>query len=223
MIKDANDILLYPIGFDISRLYNSLLFGVISSDEYKKRGLIFIKSSFDSDNITIYSYDDYINGLLSNKISNYINNSINLVLDSSYNIIYIAIPSDYGDLGLKEINYLSFNNLSYEEVKDNCDMFLSFLGQFGYVKDDDKYDSSYNVLKYSYLLNDDFNDDIEEARNYLNEDIGYDVRDTFRKILNKSNITLLDLISYFNDKTLNIDIIPFEDIDLVKRKIKYDR
>lgn len=223
MIKDANDILLYPIGFDISRLYNSLLFGVISSDEYKKRGLIFIKSSFDSDNITIYSYDDYINGLLSNKISNYINNSINLVLDSSYNIIYIAIPSDYGDLGLKEINYLSFNNLSYEEVKDNCDMFLSFLEQFGYVKDDDKYDSSYNVLKYSYLLNDDFNDDIEEARNYLNEDIGYDVRDTFRKILNKSNITLLDLISYFNDKTLNIDIIPFEDIDLVKRKIKYDR
>lgn len=41
--EKTNDILLYPIGFDISRLYNSLVYGVMSEDNYQEKGVTFIK------------------------------------------------------------------------------------------------------------------------------------------------------------------------------------
>lgn len=231
--EETNDILLYPIGFDISRLYNSLVYGVMSEDDYKKRGVDFIKSSYDpihTDEVNLYKYEDYVNDALPGRKTNYINNSICLSIESDVlvfpiskeNIISIAIPSCYADTSLNEINYLNFSNMSYEQIKNNCDTFLKALEKYGFIKDQDKYDSSYDVLRYSYNLGKDFEEDqLEDARNYLNEDIGYDVRDTFRKILNKQNeITLLDLINYLNEQTLKLPIVTLEDISLVKRKTK---
>ena len=111
--------------------------------------------------------------------------------------------------------------MSYEQIKNNCDTFLKALEKYGFEKDQDKYDSSYDVLRYSYNLGKDFEEEVEDARNYLNEDIGYDVRDIFRRVLNKQNeITLLDLINYLNEQTLNLPIVPLEDISLVKRRTK---
>lgn len=230
--EETNDILLYPIGFDISRLYNSLIYGVMSEDDYKERGVDFIKSSYDpihTDEVNLYKYEDYENDALPGRETHYINTSICLVIESDVlvfpiskeNIISIAIPSYYVDTSLNEINYLNFSNMSYEQIKNNCDTFLKALEKYGFEKDQDKYDSSYDVLRYSYNLGKDFEEEVEDARNYLNEDIGYDVRDIFRRVLNKQNgITLLDLINYLNEQTLNLPIVPLEDISLVKRRTK---
>lgn len=230
--EETNDILLYPIGFDISRLYNSLVYGVMSEDDYKERGVDFIKSSYDpihTDEVNLYKYEDYENDALPGRETHYINTSICLVIESDVlvfpiskeNIISIAIPSYYVDTSLNEINYLNFSNMSYEQIKNNCDTFLKALEKYGFEKDQDKYDSSYDVLRYSYNLGKDFEEEVEDARNYLNEDIGYDVRDIFRRVLNKQNeITLLDLINYLNEQTLNLPIVPLEDISLVKRRTK---
>ena len=230
--EETNDILLYPIGFDISRLYNSLIYGVMSEDDYKERGVDFIKSSYDpihTDEVNLYKYEDYENDALPGRETHYINTSICLVIESDVlvfpiskeNIISIAIPSYYVDTSLNEINYLNFSNMSYEQIKNNCDTFLKALEKYGFEKDQDKYDSSYDVLRYSYNLGKDFEEEVEDTRNYLNEDIGYDVRDIFRRVLNKQNeITLLDLINYLNEQTLNLPIVPLEDISLVKRRTK---
>ncbi len=231
--EETNDILLYPIGFDISRLYNSLIYGIMSEDNYKEKQIDFIKSSYDPINtneVNLYKYEDYINGTLSGKQIHYIDNSICLVIEpdilefpiNKEDITSIAIPSCYVDNNLKEINYLNFSNMSYEQIKNNCDTFLKALEKYGFEKDQDKYDSSYDVLRYSYNLEKEFDEDLlEDARNYLNEDIGYDVRDTFRKVLNKQNgVTLLDLINYLNEQTLSLPIIPLEDISLVKKRTK---
>ncbi len=230
--EETNNILLYPIGFDISRLYNSLVYGVMSEDDYKERGVAFIKSSYDpihTGEVNLYKYEDYENDALPRKETHYINTSICLVIESDVlvfpiskeNIISIAIPSCYVDTSLNEINYLNFSNMSYEQIKNNCDTFLKALEKYGFEKDQDKYDSSYDVLRYSYNLGKDFEEEVEDARNYLNEDIGYDVRDTFRRVLNKQNgITLLDLINYLNEQTLNLPIVPLEDVSLVKRRTK---
>ena len=230
--EETNDILLYPIGFDISRLYNSLIYGVMSEDDYKERGVDFIKSSYDplhTAEVNLYKYEDYENDALPGRETHYINTSICLVIESDVlvfpiskeNIISIAIPSYYVDTSLNEINYLNFSNMSYEQIKNNCDTFLKALEKYGFEKDQDKYDSSYDVLRYSYNLGKDFEEEVEDARNYLNEDIGYDVRDIFRRVLNKQNeITLLDLINYLNEQTLNLPIVPLEDISLVKRRTK---
>ena len=230
--EQINDIFLYPIGFDISRLYNSLIHGIMSEDNYKQNGVDFIKSSYDpvdTDQINLYKYEDFVNDILKKREIDYITNSICLVIKpsslvlpiSKENIMYIAIPSCYADTNIKEINYLNFTNMSYEQIKNNCETFLKILEKYGFEKDQDKYDNSYGVLKYSYNLGKDFEEELEDARNYLNEDIGYDVRDTFRKILNKKNdITLLDLVNYLNEKTLNLPIVPLEDIPLMKIKIK---
>lgn len=226
--KETNDILLYPIGFDISRLYNSLIYGVMSEDNYKEKKVDFIKSSYDpiyTNEVNLYKCEDYINDTLPGRETHYINNSICLIIESDVvtfpiskeEITSIAIPSCYIDADLNEINYLNFSNMSYEQIKNNCDTFLKTLEKYGFEKDQDKYDNSYDVLRYSYNLGKDFEDD----RNYLNEDIGYDVRDTFRKVINKKNgITLLDLINYLNEQTLNLPIIPLEDVSLVKKRTK---
>ena len=230
--EKTNDILLYPIGFDISRLYNSLIYGVMSEDNYQEKGVTFIKSSYDpvhTDEVNLYNYEDFVSDALSGRETNYINNSICLVIESDVlvfpiskeDIVSIAIPSCYVDTSLNEINYLNFGNMSYEQIKNNCDTFLKALEKYGFEKDQDKYDSSYDVLRYSYNLGKDFEEEVEDARNYLNEDIGYDVRDTFRKVLNKQNeITLLDLINYLNEQTLNLPIVQLEDIFLVKKRVK---
>lgn len=231
--EETNDILLYPLGFDISRLYNSLVYGVMSESDYKEKGIDFIKSSYDpvhTDEVNLYKYDDYLNDALPGREIKYINNSICLVIEpdvlvfpiSKESITSIAIPSCYVDTSLNEINYLNFSNMSYDQIKNNCDTFLKGLEKYGFIKDQDKYDSSYDVLGYSYNLGKDFEEDqLEDARNYLNEDIGYDVRDTFRKVLNKQNeITLLDLINYLNEQTLNLPIVQLEDIFLVKKRVK---
>lgn len=231
--EETNDILLYPLGFDISRLYNSLVYGVMSCSDYKEKGIDFIKSSYDpvcDDEVNLYKYEDYLNDALPGREIKHINNSICLVIESDVlafpiskeNITSIAIPSCYVDTSLNEINYLNFSNMSYEQIKNNCDTFLKMLEKYGFVKDQDKYDNSYDVLRYSYNLGKDFEEDqLEDARNYLNEDIGYDVRDTFRRVLNKQNeITLLDLINYLNEQTLNLPIVQLEDIFLVKKRVK---
>ncbi len=230
--EETNDILLYPLGFDISRLYNSLVYGVMSESDYKEKGVTFIKSSYDpvhTDEVNLYNYEDFVSDALSGRETHYINNSICLVIESDVlvfpiskeDIVSIAIPSCYVDTSLNEINYLNFGNMSYEQIKNNCDTFLKALEKYGFEKDQDKYDSSYDVLRYSYNLGKDFEEEVEDARNYLNEDIGYDVRDTFRKVLNKQNeITLLDLINYLNEQTLNLPIVQLEDIFLVKKRVK---
>ena len=204
----------------------------MSEDDYKERGVDFIKSSYDpihTDEVNLYKYEDYENDALPGRETHYINTSICLVIESDVlvfpiskeNIISIAIPSYYVDTSLNEINYLNFSNMSYEQIKNNCDTFLKALEKYGFEKDQDKYDSSYDVLRYSYNLGKDFEEEVEDARNYLNEDIGYDVRDIFRRVLNKQNeITLLDLINYLNEQTLNLPIVPLEDISLVKRRTK---
>ena len=65
--EQINDIFLYPIGFDISRLYNSLIHGIMSEDNYKQNGVDFIKSSYDpvdTDQINLYKYEDFVNDIL---------------------------------------------------------------------------------------------------------------------------------------------------------------
>ena len=150
--EEKNDILLYPLGFDISRLYNSLVYGVMSYSNYQEKGIDFIKSSYDpvcADDVNLYKYEDYLNDALPSREIKYIDNSICLVIESDVlvfpiskeNITSIAIPSCYVDTSLNEINYLNFSNMSYEQIKNNCDTFLKMLEKYGFIKDQDKYDS----------------------------------------------------------------------------------
>ena len=149
--EETNDILLYPLGFDISRLYNSLVYGVMSESDYKEKGIDFIKSSYDpvhTDEVNLYKYEDYLNDALPGREIKYINNSICLVIESDVlvfpiskeSITSIAIPSCYVDTSLNEINYLNFSNMSYDQIKNNCDTFLKGLEKYGFIKDQDKYD-----------------------------------------------------------------------------------
>jgi hypothetical protein len=227
-------IMLYPIGLDLLRLNNVLKHGILTEHDTLEKNILFIKNLNDKNKnqIKLYPYDNITQETILDQETLFIFESICIVLKNVENNIInhsikkenlkaIYVPEPYSQYQLNEINYLDFRNLSFEEIKDNCEKLLAFAEEYGYKKDKEKYQNSYDILKYSFLFsNNELKDEFEEARNYLNEDIGYDIEETFKTILKKEMVTLLDTVNYLNSITLNLPVKTIEPTNTIRKRIK---
>lgn len=227
-------IMLYPIGLDLLRLNNVLKHGILTEHDSKEKGVLFIKNTNDKNEgqINLYPYDNITKETMLDEEVLFIFESICVVLKNVENSIInhsiekenikaIYVPEAYSLYQLSEINYLDFHNLSFDEIKENCEKLLTFAEEYGYKRDTEKYQNSYDVLKYSFLFsNTELKDEFEEARNYLNEDIGYDIEETFKPILKKEMVTLLDAVNYLNSITLNVPVKTVELTSAIRKRVK---
>jgi len=127
----------------------------------------------------------------------------------------ILIPEEYVNLPLHCLPYIRKNATSYPLIKHKTDYMRKFFVGNGEDIQVDYYNDIYNELYYIHLAYE--KSEKEEERQYLksehvnvihdlNELLGNDVERYFRKVLNKENVTILDIIDFVNDKELHLDV-----------------
>ena len=138
----------------------------------------------------------------------------------------IMMPEDYLDSSLNSLEYVRSNATSYVLVKNIINMYKDFILKNKKDADLSFYD---DIDRELYAINEAYGvskDDVEKEElklefkdviSDLNYEIGSDMGKIFSKILGKDNVNLSDVVSYINEKSLNL---PLYVIPSYKRKVK---
>lgn len=127
----------------------------------------------------------------------------------------ISIPSKYLNSSLQDLPMFSLYSFNYINIKETCSNLINYCSTLGYkLTTEEKLE--YNNLLYllSISLEDRLRNrsDLEkedianEDKILLSEFISYIVNKTFSLLLNKEDVSLYDVVSYINSKSLNLPI-----------------
>ena len=100
---------------------------------------------------------------------------------------------------------------SYENIKDSAETLINYLKSYNHEVNKDEYNTILYYLMttinaYTQSKDEELLEDFEDARCDLDEFLSNEVALCFQKKLNKEKVTVSDLVSFINDKTLKLPI-----------------
>lgn len=126
----------------------------------------------------------------------------------------IVIPKEYEDYSLTDLPILTLSSTSYQNIKDTSDNIISYIENTLNSKvEKEEYNDLLNELKLTIKALSLDTEDKELQESFM--DIKYELNcfltesltNAFKPLIKRENITILDIVTYINDMTLNLPII----------------
>lgn len=131
------------------------------------------------------------------------------------NFVGLIVPEKYHDYEIRDLAMIPIKSTSYANIKGTCDELIAYLGTMNHNINEAEYKELLRELHLTITeLNSDrenseLQDDFLDIKIAINEFIANESQIAFDKVLSKEGSTLLDMVSYINDKTLSL---PFYDV-----------
>lgn len=139
------------------------------------------------------------------------------------NIKGILVPERLINTDLEDLSYIREDSTSYSLIKHRVDSISDYINSISGISCDfeDYYRELYYLSEEAKNASEDEKSDIfEEFKDVikdLNYEIGLDYEKCFSKVLNKTDINILDIVNYINSNTLNLSIYQSKDKSITKK------
>lgn len=137
------------------------------------------------------------------------------------NIVGIIVPEKYQDYKISDLPMIAIKSTSYANIKGTCDELIAYLRTMNHEVDTEEYRELLRELHLtiSELNNDRSNTELQEdfldIKLAINEFVARETQIAFDRVLQKEGSTVIDMVTYINDKTLGL---PFYDVDTSLKK-----
>ncbi len=128
----------------------------------------------------------------------------------SKNIVGLIIPEKYQNYLISDLPMIAIKSTSYANIKGTCDELINYLRTMNHEIDKDEYKELLRELHLTITElngdreNDELKEDFLDIKIAINEFIARETQIAFDKVLKKEGTTLIDMVTYINDKTLGL-------------------